>query len=71
MSIAQLEGASMLVFGRNTYKGMADYWANAGATEPKVAPLMNSILKIVCSHTLEKAEWINTTVVRDAVVVCN
>ena len=26
VSIAQLAEASMLVFGENTYKGMADYW---------------------------------------------
>lgn len=66
LSIAQLEGASMLVFGENTYKGMADHWSNAEATDLRVAPFMNSIAKIVCSPTLEKAEWNNTTVVRDA-----
>ncbi len=65
--IAQLEEASMLVFGENTYKGMADYWSDAERSEPKVAPLMNSIAKIVCSTTREKAEWNNTTIVRDAV----
>ncbi len=67
LSIAQLEEASMLVFGENTYKGMADFWSNAEATEPKVAPLMNNIAKIVCSRTIEKAEWNNTTVVHDAI----
>jgi dihydrofolate reductase len=66
LSIAQLGEASMLVFGENTYKGMADYWSDAEGTDTKVAPLMNSIAKIVCSPTLEKAEWNNTTIVRDA-----
>ena len=66
LSIAQLKEASMLVFGENTYKGMAEYWSHAEATDAKVAPLMNSIAKIVCSRTREKAEWNNTTVVRDA-----
>ena len=46
---------------------MEEYWENAYETEPKVAPLMNNITKIVCSRTLEKAEWNNTTIVRDAV----
>ncbi|MES2409432.1 MAG: dihydrofolate reductase family protein [Patescibacteria group bacterium] len=65
--IAQLEKASALVFGRNTYKGMEEYWVDANAAEPKVAPLMNSITKIVCSQTVENASWNNTIIVRDAV----
>lgn len=66
LSVTQLKEASALVFGENTYKGMADYWQHADATDPEVAPLMNSVAKIVCSPTLEKAEWNNTTIVRDA-----
>ena len=65
--LIQLQEASMLVFGENTYKGMADHWLHAGADDLPVGPLMNSIAKIVCSPTLEKAEWNNTTIVRDAV----
>ncbi len=67
LSIAQLEEASMLVFGENTYKGMAEYWVKAGGTDEAVASRMNSIAKIVCSKTMEKAEWNNTTIARDAV----
>src|SRR5665213_3992485 len=66
LSLTQLKEASALVFGENTYKGMADYWSHGDATDP-VTPLMNSIPKIVCSETREKAEWNNTTIVRDAV----
>jgi len=66
LSVTQLHEASALVFGKDTYQGMADYWLNAGATDLPVAPLMNSIPKIVCSQTLEKADWNNTTIVRDA-----
>ena len=66
-AVAQLHEASMLVFGENTYKGMAEYWNGEGANDVPVAPLMNSIAKIVCSRTREKAEWNNTTIVRDAV----
>lgn len=66
LSIGQLEEASTLVFGENTYKGMAEYWQNVEATDSKVAPLMMSVPKIVCSKTREKAEWDNTTIVRDA-----
>ncbi len=67
LSLEQLQEASLLIFGANTYKGMAGYWPNAAATDPLVTPLMNNIAKIVCSTTLEKADWNNTTIVRDAV----
>lgn len=63
--IEQLQTAEMLVFGRKTYQGMADYWSNA-ADEPE-APFMNKLPKIACSTTLETADWNNTTLVRDAV----
>ncbi len=66
LSLEQLKEADMLVFGKNTYHGMAEYWPTAEA-EGEVTPLMNSITKVVCSTTLEKAEWNNTTIIRDAV----
>lgn len=64
LSIEQLEAASMLVFGDVTYDGMAKYWLTA---EGKVANLMNSIKKVVCSKTREKTDWNNTVIVKDAV----
>ncbi len=68
LSLNQLQEADMLVFGEKTYTGMAAYWSqNTNASDAKVAPLMNSITKIVCSPMLEKAEWNNTSIVRDAV----
>jgi len=63
-SIEQLGTADMLVFGRKTYEGMADYWANA-KDQPEAEP-MNKIQKIVCSNTLTSADWNNTTIVKDA-----
>jgi dihydrofolate reductase len=67
LSLEQLHEADMLVFGEKTYRGMADYWPNAEESDPKVATIMNKIAKVVCSPTLETAEWNNTTIVRDAV----
>ena len=64
-SIEQLGTADTLVFGRKTYEGMADYWTKAEG-EPE-APYMNKLPKIVCSTTLETADWNNTTIVKDAV----
>lgn len=66
ISLEQLREADMLVFGKNTYQGMAEYWPTADA-EGEVAPLMNSIAKVVCSTTIEKAEWNNAAILRDAV----
>lgn len=66
LSLEQLQEADMLVFGKNTYKGMAEYWPTAEG-EGKVTALMNSIAKVVCSSSLEKAQWSNTTIIRDAV----
>ena len=58
----------MLVFGEITYKGMADYWPKTEGEIAEIAEYMNKIRKIVCSPTLEHAEWNNTTIVRDAVL---
>src|ERR1041385_846541 len=64
LSLKQLKGADMLVFGATTYKGMADYWMKAGE-EGGVTKFMNELQKIVCSTTLKKAEWNNTRIVKD------
>ncbi len=66
LSLEQLREADMLVFGKNTYKGMAEYWPTAEG-EGEVTALMNGITKVVCSSSLEKAEWDNTAIVRDTV----
>ncbi len=62
--LEQLQESDMIVFGENTYKGMADYWPNA---KEKEAALMNSIAKVVCSSSRKKAHWNNTAIIRDAV----
>ena len=66
-SLSQLKGAEILVFGAITYKGMADYWTNAGEEEGEIATFMNSIHKIACSTTLKTASWNNTMIVKDAI----
>jgi dihydrofolate reductase len=61
-SIEQLESADMLLFGRVTYQGMADYWHSA---KGEIADFMNKIRKVVFSKTLDKAEWNNTVLVKE------
>jgi dihydrofolate reductase len=64
ISIEQLKSAGALLFGRVTYEGMASYWTSAKGVD---ADLMNSIPKFVFSRTLAKADWNNTTLVKDQV----
>lgn len=66
-SVEQLESAEMLVFGHKTYAGMFDYWTSDEAEGDPVTPYMNQLPKIVCSTTLQKADWSNSTVIKDAV----
>jgi dihydrofolate reductase len=67
LSNVQLNETAMLVFGKNTYIGMADYWQHADEAEGEIAKKMNTIHKIVCSKTIEQATWNNTEIVRDGV----
>ena len=62
LSLDQLKTAGMLLFGRVTYQGMAAYWSTA---QGEIADLMNSLPKAAFSHTLERADWQNTTLVRE------
>ena len=59
-SLTQLRSASMLMFGRVTYEGMASHWTTARG---EIADLMNSIPKVVFSRTLERADWNNTRLI--------
>ena len=65
----QLATADMLVFGKKTYIGMAEYWSKAegDVAEGQTAKRMNAIRKVVCSSSLDRADWHNTTIIRDAV----
>ena len=67
LSIATLSEVDTLLFGRVTYEMMAAYWPTAGDEDPVIAKAMNSLPKIVFSHSLENADWNNTRVVRDVV----
>lgn len=60
LSLEQLGAADRLIFGRRTYEGMAAYWQTETG---EVADSMNRLPKIVCSRTLTRAGWANTTLV--------
>jgi len=69
-AIEQIETVDAILFGRVTYEGMASFWPTPFAieTDPIIAEKMNSMPKIVISHTLEKAEWNNTRLIKENVV---
>jgi len=47
----------MLLFGRETYEGMAAYWQTATG---EVADFMNRLPKVVVSRIMDRADWANT-----------
>ncbi len=70
-AVEQLKSTGLLLFGRKTYEGMAQYWGTDQAKndDPVVAELMNAIPKAVVSCTLTSATWNNTTLLNGNVVV--
>jgi dihydrofolate reductase len=64
-AISQMNDIDTLLFGRNTYEGMASYWPTPEAKEddPAITDRMNTIPKVVFSSTLDRAEWQNTELV--------
>jgi dihydrofolate reductase len=63
LSTEQLSTADMLLFGRRTFEGMAQFWPNETG---EIADAMNAIPKVVFSRTLGEAAWSNSRVVADA-----
>ena len=59
-SLEQGREVGALLFGRTTYDGMAAHWTTATG---EIAEFMNTVPKYVFSHTLESADWNNTTLV--------
>src|SRR5271157_2493387 len=66
-AVEQLNAAGTLLFGRVTYQMMASYWPTPGAktNDPVVAEKMNTTPKLVFSRMLEKADWQNTSLIKD------
>ena len=64
------QGDSILLFGRKTYEMMYSFWPTPMASEsfPMVAKKMNAAKKIVCSDTLKKADWQNTTIIKGDII---
>ena len=63
----ELRNADALLLGRVTYQAFADSWP--GRTDDAgFADKINTMPKYVVSSTLDKAEWTNSTVIRDNIL---
>jgi dihydrofolate reductase len=59
-----LDSIDLMIYGRRSYELMLAYWPK---DKSSFADKMNNKPKMVFSRTLEKAEWNNTTLVKDDV----
>jgi dihydrofolate reductase len=55
-----------ILLGRATYEMLAPYWSALRNNEMGIADRLNSVPKYVVSSTLKKAEWNNSTIIKDA-----
>jgi dihydrofolate reductase len=61
---------NLLLFGRKTFEMMAGFWPSPMAFElfPIVAENINKSQKVVCSNTLKKTDWKNTTIMSGNII---
>ena len=67
-AVKQLHEVDTLLFGRITYQQMAAFWPDAETNDNALTAIkdkMNSLKKIVFSKTLDKAEWNNSTLIKE------
>jgi dihydrofolate reductase len=60
---------SAIIFGRKTYEMLAPYWSSLKNNEMGIAGKLNSVPKYVVSSTLKSADWQNSTIISENVVV--
>lgn len=65
--LEEVMAADTLLLGRVTYEGFAAAWPGR-SDEAGFADKFNGMEKVVVSTTLERADWNNSTIVRDDVV---
>ena len=58
-----------VLLGRKLYEDWAAYWPGKTAADDPYAKFINPVQKFVFSTTLERADWENTTLVRENALV--
>ncbi len=61
-------GYDVLLLGRKTYEMLAAYWSPLKNNEAGVADKLNSAPKFVVSSSLQKAEWNDSTIIKENIV---
>ena len=64
----QLFASDALLMGRRTYEGFSEAWPAMEEQTGDFGVRMNNLPHYVVSSTLEKADWNNTTIIRDNVL---
>lgn len=54
-----------ILMGRKTYEMLAPYWSSLKNNEMGIADKMNNTPKYVVSSTMKKADWNNTTIIKE------
>ena len=57
-----------ILLGRTTYEMLAAYWSPLKKNEDGLADKINSVHKYVVSSKLKKADWNNSTIIKEEVV---
>ena len=67
--ITEVVGAcGALVLGRTTYEMLGPFWSAQKTDELGPAAKLNGVTKYVVSSTLKRADWHNSTIIKDDVV---
>ena len=64
---SQMAAADTMLLGRRTYEEFASYWPHQSSDVPP-ADYMNNTPKVVVSTTLDKVEWVNSTLIKSNVI---
>jgi dihydrofolate reductase len=64
---APVFNSDAFIYGRTTYEMLAPYWSKRKNNEEGLADKLNDTPKYVISTTLEKAEWKNSTIIKENV----
>lgn len=63
-----LLASDAIIYGRMTYEMLAPYWSSLKNNEMGIADKLNNVPKYVVSSTLKRAEWNNSTIIKENAV---